>query len=306
MNGIISRTKLLSLGFVVTCALQVLAQESSNITPETSKVPRPAISSSSEEGRHVLGQTSTVEDKERERGIQEGRVKAYDAGLQIDLRGVAIPELNIEALRKGDKTALIPLLELLSKYDMPVFDLEFRFVTAEERAVDNFRFRKIIEIDQIILGQNIGFFLLEIRGDNEGAGKETVHNLGGLLINPNLPQLNPDNWIPEQDAIQMATDVLMRDVKSDGNSNWFLKQVEEGTLVGKMEIELGSSEEELTVNPVYVISGDETEVRINRYDGKMKTYSQAPFHLTTQTNTNVCKSGMTSNGNRCENVVCLR
>ena len=213
-----------------------------------------------------------AEDEERERGILEGQVKAYDAGLQIDLRGVAVPELDIRLIRKRDIAAIKPVLDSLSNYGIPMYDLDIRYIPKVGRELPGPGFFKL---EQFIDGHRVGF--LRLASIKEG-GYDPRSHITGLLINPHLPQLNRKNWMPEKNAINMATDVLMRDVKSDGTSDWFLALVREGKLAGELQLKVGSSEEGISVYPIYSLTNAYTTVRINLYDGSMDTFENSPFN----------------------------
>lgn len=213
-----------------------------------------------------------AEDEERERGILEGEVKASDAGLQIDLRGVAVPELDIRLIRKRDIAAIKPVLDSLSNYGIPMYDLDIRYIPQVGRELPGPGF---FELEQSIDGHRVGF--LRLASIKEG-GYDPRSHITGLLINPHLPHLNRKNWMPEKDAINMATDVLMRDVKSDGTSDWFLALVREGKLAGELQLKVGSSEEGISVYPIYSLTNAYTTVRINLYDGSMDTFENSPFN----------------------------
>tara|TARA_R110001592_G_scaffold355031_1_gene655238 strand:+ start:22136 stop:22798 length:663 start_codon:yes stop_codon:yes gene_type:complete len=208
--------------------------------------------------------------EKRVRGIREDTVRVFESGIQIYLRGLAVPELDMKLLRRRDIAALNPVLDSLSKYSFPIYDLDIRYVPKEDRAIHS---SVLIELEQFIDEHSVGFLNLEsIKED----GNDPRSNVTGLLINPHLPQLNRENWMPEKDAIKMITDVLMRDVKPDGTSDWFLDQVREDKFAGKLALEVGSSEEGITVNPIYSATDDYTIVRINLYDGSMETFANFP------------------------------
>tara|TARA_R110001592_G_scaffold343029_1_gene633221 strand:+ start:62450 stop:63094 length:645 start_codon:yes stop_codon:yes gene_type:complete len=209
-----------------------------------------------------------AEYEEREHAIREGTVRAYEAGMRVDLRGVAVPVLDMRLLRRRDIAALKPVLDSLSKYGFPIYDLDIRYVPKEDRALHSPGF---IEFEQFIDGHSIGF--LYLASIKEG-GNDPRSRVTGLLINPLLPQLNRKNWMPEKAAIQMATDVLMR--KSDGFSAWFLHQVEEGKIAGKVQSDVTYTGDGYTVFPIYEVGGDYTIVRINLYDGSMETFENSP------------------------------
>ena len=216
----------------------------------------------------AFSRMSREESEELERAVLEGTVKAYDAGLQIDMRGVAIPELDMELLKNRDVAFLKPLLEALSKYNMPMYDLDIRFVPNEERALHG---PGLIEFEQFIEGQDVG--RIDISFD---AGAPSY--VSGLLINPDIPQLDSKNWMSTDDAIQMATDVLMRDVKTDGASDRFLGQVREGKLEGKVHIDVHTFDGGVAVNPIYEVVGGKAVVKINLYNGSMETFESSPIY----------------------------
>ena len=203
-----------------------------------------------------------------EREVREGTVRVYETAMRVDLRGVAVPELDMKLLRRRDITALKPVLDSLSKYGFPIYDMDIRYVPWEDRALYS---PVLIELEQFIDEHRVGF--LKLFSIKEG-GNDPRSRITGLLINPHLPQLNRKNWMPEKAAIQMATDLLR--LKADGFSAWFLHQVEEGKIAGTEQIDVTQTEEGYAVFPIYEVVGNRTVVRINLYDGSMETFENSP------------------------------
>ena len=281
MNGVIRCIKLLSLGLTVTCAQQALAQDDAK-PPSVERSPKSAlIVAEPKPDQEGNVPAVLVPGEYNYRGVLEGEIKSYAAGLQIDMRGDAIPKINIELLKARDKAGLSPILDALSKYNIPIYDLDVRYVPKEERA---FHGHGLIEVEQFIEGQMVGYIRIAI-----DTATDTPTDIYGLLINPNIPELDSSSWVKETDAIQMATDVLMQEVENDANSEYFLEQVRTGKFAGKRRIDIDTSEDGIIVTPVYEVNGRRTIIRINLFDGSMETLTKEPMGVTTEVWTNVCR-----------------
>ncbi|MEM8660953.1 MAG: hypothetical protein AAGF35_08720 [Pseudomonadota bacterium] len=303
MDWISKSLGVLNIGLVIACGQEVAAQVDANA--ETNEAPRgsvmfwrgegePDLYSLGQEGSGWIKYDSSNLSEMAEgafteyQALEQSRVKSFDAGFRANIRGDAVPVVDVDALDSLDIAALKPIFDALEQTNIVVNDLDIRF---PEHYVEQTTPLYFVRLSQYVNGHDVGH--VKVYLDRED-GAARVRQVSAFLIDPNIPELNPNNWISEDEAIQIATDILMRDVKQDANSENFLMRVRQNTLKGKVIMEVGSSPNSIEVNPIYQVSGIRSVVEVNLYSGTIRSFDITPLSLTTQMNTRFIDQEMPS------------
>jgi len=197
-------------------------------------------------------------------------VHEFADGVVIQARGSSLPGINSSRVSSLDNEVLETLLEAtnISRFDTNSLQIEL--------ALDNRLELEDSRIPETALQRHIITFVQKVNGYRAGEGTitlevgeeiSTVQSADGVLVDPNLPQLQPENWIRMETARNLAIEALMP-LALDVPDGWFMKAVEKGSVTGTIELLVAADYQGISAKAVYKVSGDADVALVNMYTGE--------------------------------------
>jgi hypothetical protein len=199
-------------------------------------------------------------------------VTIYEEGLSFSYYkdSIPLPLVNRFAAEHGDISAIQPLLEKLEPFVGPIDRYSIEIEKMEFPQGDTGQL--IISFVQNVAGHKVAGGYVRVSSVAHGRG---IEEFTGFLIEPELPQLQPDSWMGLKEAQDLAVDAIRSTVQG-GNAESCISDMDRSALKGKVIMDIIRLQDGMEVNPEYRAVECGVKVHVNLYNSIVKAEETRP------------------------------